>query len=536
MQKNRTLLGGIFVLFACAAIVPVLSIASKDKKVAPAKEASETCYSCHEEIKALKENSSHAGLSCTTCHARLKEHLENYESRPETVIEASQCGKCHRDEYESSIRVNYEAQARKEKGVPAGRSPMMDKLLAPQAFTFEHNEPRGHAFMVTDQFVVDRFAGGRFQYKKRWWGVDATGKTWDILEDTGKTLPETARAGNPTCIQCKTSDHILKWKFMGEKAPAAKWDRTSDLIAIAKDTQNPVGCIHCHDPHGTKPRIVRDALIKAVATDGSKMFGGKEEKTDLQVLDFRDFRKIGIMQKADSRMMCAQCHVEYACGTGFEFDSGNKVGFDDPRTNHFPLTGPKDILAHYKKLNFYDFRHAVTGARLVKLQHPEAETFFGSVHDKSGVTCADCHMPPMKNKSGKIFRSHQVMRPKSHVKESCMRCHPDSTVQRKLYQIDAVQNYIRGKMRKSEYWIGQLIDTYAVARRWGVEEATLAKAREKHEEAHVLWEWWTAENSDGFHNPDLARETLTASIAASKEAVALLNKAMESSGKPGSNK
>jgi formate-dependent nitrite reductase cytochrome c552 subunit len=117
-----------------------------------------------------------------------------------------------------------------------------------------------------------------------------------------------------------------------------------------------------------------------------------------------------------------------------------------------------------------------------------------------------------------------------------MRCHPDSTVQRKLYQIDAVQNYIRGKMRKSEYWIGQLIDTYAVARRWGVEEATLAKAREKHEEAHVLWEWWTAENSDGFHNPDLARETLTASIAASKEAVALLNKAMESSGKPGSNK
>jgi len=242
------------------------------------------------------------------------------------------------------------------------------------------------------------------------------------------------------------------------------------------------------------------------------------------------------MQKADSRMMCAQCHVEYACGTGFEFDSGNKVGFDDPRTNHFPLTGPKDILAHYKKLNFYDFRHAVTGARLVKLQHPEAETFFGSVHDKSGVTCADCHMPPMKNKSGKIFRSHQVMRPKSHVKESCMRCHPDSTVQRKLYQIDAVQNYIRGKMRKSEYWLGQLIDTYAVARRWGVDEATLAKAREKHEEAHVLWEWWTAENSDGFHNPDLARETLTASIAASKEAVALLNKAMESSGKPGSNK
>ena len=99
-------------------------------------------------------------------------------------------------------------------------------------------------------------------------------------------------------------------------------------------------------------------------------------------------------------------------------------------------------------------------------------------------------------------------------------------MEKKLYQIDAIQNYIKGKMRKSEYWLGRLIDTYAAAKRRGVDEATLAKAREKHEEAHVLWEWWTAENSDGFHNPDLARETLAASISASKEGVALLNKAM----------
>jgi nitrite reductase (cytochrome c-552) len=58
-----------------------------------------------------------------------------------------------------------------------------------------------------------------------------------------------------------------------------------------------------------------------------------------------------------------------------------------------------------------------------------------------------------------------------------LRCHLDSTVERKLYQIYAVQNYIKGKMCKSEYWLGQLIDTYAAARRAGVDEATLAKAR-----------------------------------------------------------
>ncbi len=124
-----------------------------------------------------------------------------------------------------------------------------------------------------------------------------------------------------------------------------------------------------------------------------------------------------------------------------------------------------------------------------------------------------------------------VIKPKNHVKEACLRCHPQYTAEQKLYQIDAIQNYIKGKMRKSEYWLGQLIDTYNLAKRLGVDEATLAKAREKHEEAHVLWEWWTAENSDGFHNPDLARDSLAASITASKEAVALLNKAMDEKGK-----
>jgi len=44
-------------------------------------------------------------------------------------------------------------------------------------------------------------------------------------------------------------------------------DRSSDVVEMAKDTQNPVGCIHCHDPHGTQPRVVRDALIQAVADD-----------------------------------------------------------------------------------------------------------------------------------------------------------------------------------------------------------------------------------------------------------------------------
>ncbi len=510
--------------------LPALSTAAKGKPVAAAKDDGRaTCYSCHDEIKALKEGSKHAKLKCDLCHDNLKQHIDSQgDTKPVTKIDAALCGKCHKEQLDSFFKMNYEAAARKEKGVPAGRSPQQDKLLAGHGFTFEHNEPRGHAFMVTDQFIVDRFQGGRYQLKERWFGYDKSGKTWDVLVDNGEQvkLPETAMAGNPTCIQCKTSDHLLNWKFMGDKDPKAKFDRTSNVNDVARATNNPVGCVHCHDPHGAQPRVVRDALIQAIGRDRANNIFAKNGATDLKEVDFRGFRKIGIMARTDSRLMCAQCHVEYNCNSGKQWSDNKDVKYDDQRTNHFPLKNAKDLLAHYQKLDFYDFRHAVTGARLIKLQHPEAETYAGSVHDKAGIQCHQCHMPKQKGKDGKSFSSHGVIRPKNHIKEACLGCHPKNTVEQKLYQIETIQNYTRGKMRKAEFWIGRLIDSYAVAKRAGVPEEALAKARGKHEEAHVLWEFWTAENSDGFHNPDLARETLTGAIKAGKDGVKILEDAM----------
>ncbi|MBI1921277.1 MAG: ammonia-forming cytochrome c nitrite reductase subunit c552 [Geobacter sp.] len=528
MRGKHLLFGAACAALALAIGVPNLSSAAKGKPAAKMiNDGRAKCYECHDEVKAMKEGSKHAKLACSVCHEKLKEHLANPDVKPGTTIDQALCGKCHKDQFNSFYQVNYENPWKKEKSAPAGRSPMQEKLLGAHGFNKEHNEPRGHAFMVIDQFQVDRFAGGRFQFKKGMWGMDATGKTWDVLTDTGKDLPETAKAGNPTCIQCKTSDHVLKWKFMGEKDPKAKWDRTSNVIDVAKDTNNPLGCIHCHDPHGTQPRVVRDGLIQAIEKDPAGNIFAKNGKTDLKVTDFRGFRKIGVMSKVDSRLMCAQCHVEYNCGTGAQWSDNEKVGYADQRTNHFPLKNAKGLLEHYKMLNFYDFKHEVTGARLIKLQHPEAEAYAGSVHDRAGIQCHQCHMPKLKNKGGKKFTTHGVVKPIDHVKEACLTCHPKSTVAQKKWMIESVRNYTKGKMRKAEYWMGKLIDTYAKAKKAGVEESALAEARAKHEEAHVLWEFWTAENSDGWHNPELARETLTASIIASKAGIAALNKAME---------
>ena len=159
---------------------------------------------------------------CSVCHDKTREHLANPgpETKPVTKLDPAVCGSCHKNQYQSFFAPHYpEGGSRKEKGVPTGRSPMQDKLLAGHGFTFEHAEPRGHAFMVVDQFAVDRFQGGRYQFKGGWKNYDKVGKTWDVLEDKGASakLTETAMAGNPTCIQCKTSDLVLKWKYLGEK-------------------------------------------------------------------------------------------------------------------------------------------------------------------------------------------------------------------------------------------------------------------------------------------------------------------------------
>jgi nitrite reductase (cytochrome c-552) len=483
------------------------------------------CFACHAEVGMLWDGSPHVDIGCATCHAEMEAHLADSSHPPVTSLELSTCGACHADQYDSFYRVNWDAPARLDKGSPGGRSPLQDKLLAPHGFTVEHNEPRSHPFMVVDQLTIDRFAGGRYVFGDLF-GVTRPAKTWEVVVDTGQTIPGLASAGNAVCLQCKTSDLILNWKHMGDPDPRAKWDRTSDVHALIRDVHNPMGCIHCHDPHATRPRIVRDALLEGIARDGANPYAEDRGGDQVEVISFRDFRQIGLLKDSSSNLLCGQCHVEYNCNPGFEPEGGEKVPLTDRRANHFPMRNVLDVLEHYDDLNFRDFRHEVTGARLVKLQHPEMETYWGSVHERAGVKCADCHMPKETNAAGQQFTSHQQVRPRHHVEQSCLPCHPDSSVEEKVYQIDTVRNYTRSKQRKAEYHLSVLIDTYALALRSGVAEEVLAQARRQHEIAHVLWEWWTAENSDGWHNPELARESLLRSQRESRQGTELLRQAM----------
>ena len=515
-------------------LVFCLSFAYSKKEPVPKGEAS--CYQCHEEIRSLKTGNKHLSLSCTRCHDKLAEHLKDPEKTPETNLELSLCGGCHRPQYETFIAINLKSKAKVEKATTTSRSPTFDKLMTPHGFTKEHDEPRSHVFMLTDHLLVDRAFGGRFQLKS-WKEITKPGKVWDILVDTGKELPQTAKAGNTVCLTCKTTDAVLKWPYMGDPHPATDLKRGGNPGAIymaKKYLKNPMGCIHCHDPHAARPRLVRDALIQAIVdrNEGTYPYDKeKSKKVTLKKIEYqrgdKPFRAIGVLNKPDSNLLCAQCHVEYNCNPGFDPKTGAAVGLEDQRANYFPWVNVFDIQKRYSDIGFKDFRHGVTGAPLTKLQHPETESFWGSKHERAGVECKDCHMPKVKDKDGKSFTFHGQRSARYVLKDTCVRCHSYWSQEEAEYQVDAIQNYIRGKMRKAEFWLGQLIETYTRAKDLGVKDDMLREVWPYHDKAHILWEWWTAENSDGFHNPQQARESLTQSINVSQEGIKFLEKAME---------
>ena len=555
MKKGFAIMMVVFLVLAAAGFYYSTADAEKYKPAkAKPSEARQTekevkvdaCFGCHAIVKDLHTSGKHAKVNCAKCHSGLEKHLgaPGTDTRPATDMSWEACGQCHKEQFESFMQEAYHRPARDEKSQLTGRSPnpFWDKLMAGHGFTKEHNTTRSHINMLVDQFAVDRAFGGRFQGKNGWNYIFDKGKVWDVLVDMypdnkeQKTfIPQSAAAANPVCMQCKTQDQILKWSYMGDPVQGATWSRTSNVVEYVKDLQHGLSCFTCHDPHAAKPRIVRDGLIDALTRpDGDTLWHKDPKHTNIKVIDMgvRGFtRKIALLDKYDSRLQCGQCHVEYNCNPGYDpknpDTSKYSVTMADRRTNHFPYKDVFGLYDHYvNKVGFLDFKHALTGGLLWKAQHPEAETYYNSKHAKAGVGCDDCHTPKMKDKKGKVYTSHYAVTPKVMLKETCLKCHPKWTEEMARYSIDSVKTYGKGKMRKAEFHLSALIDKIIEAKKAGLADDVIKQAQDQHLRAHILWEYWTAENSDGFHNPEMARESLTKSVDESQKGIKVINEAL----------
>jgi len=496
------------------------------------------CYECHAEVKAFHVDGGHKTVGCDSCHGGLDTHKAKGKGRPSTNMDPASCGSCHDNQYRTMYNMNTDKKANREKSVATFGA--MDKILTPHGFTREHNEPRSHAFALYDQVVVDRAFGGRFANKEGNAGLTRMGgnfKIWDVLIDEfpgepHKTFkPGTAAAANPVCMSCKTSDHILDWAYMGDPHPQAKWSRLSKVNEFVKDTNHSLNCNFCHDPHAAKPRIIRDGLIQALTRPEADTLWHKDPKgAKINVVELgeRGFtRKIAMLSRYDSKLQCAQCHVEYNCNPGTDPATGQAVTMADARTNHFPFKAVDDIQQHYKDLKFGDFRHGMTGAMLWKGQHADVETFYNSKHQLAGVECADCHMPKVKDaKTGKTYTSHWQTSPRHYIKETCLNCHKEWSEKQALYAIDSLKERWTGKMRKAEFWLTRLIDKFEQAQNMGVDAAVLAEARSKHADAHIHYEWWSATNGAHFHNPQQFEASINKGMGISQAGIKLLDDAM----------
>ena len=245
-------------------------------------------------------------------------------------------------------------------------------------------------------------------------------------------------------------------------------------------------CSDCHDPDTMELRITRPAFINAM----------QERGVDLSKATRQEMRTY----------VCAQCHVEYY------FKGEDKV-LTFPWSKGFTIN---NIEQHYDEYGFTDWEHAESGAPMIKIQHPEFEMWTTGIHARSGVACADCHMPYIRQGSVKIS-DHWVRSPLNNLDNACGACHkwPQEELEARVI---AIQNTTASLLRRTEEALLAAIDAIAAAKSAGASPEQLAEAQQLHRAASLRWDFVSSENSTGFHSPQEAARVLAEAIDLARQA------------------
>ena len=283
------------------------------------------------------------------------------------------------------------------------------------------------------------------------------------------------------CVNC----HAAETPGLIEKMGWETFNSTpyNDLQPMLKTGTS---CADCHDPETMDLRITRQAFKNAM----------EERGIDLSKATRQEMRTY----------VCAQCHVEYY------FKGKDKV-------LTFPCSkglAVENIEEHYDEYDFKDCTHKESGAPMLKMQHPEFEMWSSGIHARSGVACADCHMPYIRTGSVKIS-DHWIRSPLTHVNESCQTCH-HWTVKELEKRVLEIQDKTAGLLRKAEEALVDAIDAIAAAKAEGASDADLKKARRLPRRASMRWDFVSSENSTGFHSPQESARILAESMDLARQA------------------
>lgn len=283
------------------------------------------------------------------------------------------------------------------------------------------------------------------------------------------------------CANCHAAEAPGLIKSMGWKAfNGAAYNDLADKLHGGST------CADCHDPKTMALVITRPAFRNAMEAVG----------VDLARASRQEMRSY----------VCGQCHVEYYF-----------LGPDKELT--FPWSQGRTaeaIEAHYDDYGHVDWVNPETGASMLKMQHPEFEVWGTGIHARSGVACADCHMPYVRTGSVKVS-DHWLRSPLVHVRQTCGVCHtwPEDEMKARVLEI---QDKTSGLLRAAEAALVSAMDAVIQAKAAGADDGALGEARALLRGGQMRWDLIFSENSTGFHSPQEAARVLAGAVDLARQA------------------
>ena len=324
--------------------------------------------------------------------------------------------------------------------------PQLKSIYAGYPFSYDYDEARGHAFVIEDVTETDRL------HRKL---------------DDGSLNPEIFQKGN--CFTCKNP---IMTAIVNETDGAAyAWDFATMMNMVTE----PVSCYTCHGQEPGEFTVTHTYLADGVGDHMANIDG--------------------------ATLSCGQCHNEY-----FFYPETKSTTLPH---NSIDTMHPDAILDCYNNLMgedglpFTDFTNKISGVRVIKVQHPELETYLseGSVH-RGMFTCADCHMGDMTTADGTVTKNHFISSPLDNptlIESTCAKCHDNLEA-----TVRGVQEKTLARTRELADKLVELHNAIAAAAESGkYTEDELAEIRSIARDAQFYWDFVFVENSEGAHNSAL---------------------------------
>lgn len=423
--------------------------------------------------------------------------------------------------------------------------PWLKRLYSGYAFSIDYREARGHAYMLYDQEVTERVTkrtqGGACLHchasiipTYRRLGMIELGQepTEENLADNFNwpaVMKGFEKASTMTYAEAHAELLLTPDGTPGEDLPLFPGGMAApeNNPAPPKDDvhqmsqAHPVSCIDCHAPNDMALRVTRPGFMRGIAALA------ESDDPVPHLPSIERWRKGTRSRPYDPNLdasrqemrsfACAQCHVEYYCA--------------DKETLFFPWANglkAEQIEALYQGHvfpngeKFYDWVHGETGAKVYKAQHPEFELWSQGVHARSGVSCADCHMPYERQGATKVS-THWVRSPMLNINNACQTCHnvPESELRDK---VATIQNRTLQMTDRAAVAMTDMLDAIHEAEAAGATKEQIAQLHELQKKAMWRLDFISSENSKGFHADQEAVRILGESIDYSRQAQALANR------------